>query len=282
MNGVLVINKEKDYTSRDVVNKLNKILNTKRIGHTGTLDPLATGVLVICINRYTKLVNLLTALNKEYIATMKFGYETDTLDVTGKTIKECDYIPDLNEVKSVLNSFFGKSMQEVPLYSAKKVRGKKLYDYARSNEFVELPKQEIEIYQIEVLSYLNGILKFKVNVKKGTYIRSLIRDIAHKLNTCAVMVDLERTKQGNFSISDSYTLDDVEKGKYTLKNLQDIFSFPRIDLADKELKIAKNGGNLRKKVKDGYVILYYKGKELAIFNAKDNILKPYIMIDNNI
>lgn len=282
MNGVLVINKEKDYTSRDVVNKLNKILNTKRIGHTGTLDPLATGVLVICINRYTKLVNLLTALNKEYIATMKFGHETDTLDVTGKTIKECDYIPDLNEVKSALNSFLGKSMQEVPLYSAKKVRGKKLYDYARSNEFVELPKQEIEIYQIEVLSYLDGILKFKVNVKKGTYIRSLIRDIAHKLNTCAVMVDLERTKQGNFSISDSYTLDDVEKGKYTLKNLQDIFSFPRIDLADKELKIAKNGGNLRKKVKDGYVILYYKGKELAIFNAKDNILKPYIMIDNNI
>ena len=150
MNGILVVNKEPNMTSRDVVNILTKFFNTKKIGHTGTLDPIAEGVLVICLGKYTKLCDLLTSKYKEYIATIKLGIKTDTLDITGNVLEESK-VPNITEeqIKEVLNSFLGKSIQETPIYSAVKVTGKKLYEYAREGKSVELPKREIDIKSIE-------------------------------------------------------------------------------------------------------------------------------------
>ena len=132
MDNIIVINKDKDYTSRDVVNVIGKIFNTKKVGHTGTLDPLATGVLIVCMNKALKVVDLITASDKEYIAKVVLGIDTDTLDITGNIINECRTNVNVDMVKSVLNSFIGKSIQEVPKYSAVKVNGKKLYEYARN------------------------------------------------------------------------------------------------------------------------------------------------------
>ena len=151
MNEILVVNKDKDMTSRDVVNILNKKFNTKKIGHTGTLDPIATGVLVVCIGKYTKLVDLLTSQNKEYIAEIKLGIKTDTGDITGNILDKKDYDVDEDKIKNVLNSILGKQIQTPPIYSAIKVNGKKLYEYARNNESVEIPKREIEIYSTELI-----------------------------------------------------------------------------------------------------------------------------------
>ena len=223
MNQIIIVNKEKGMTSRDVVNRLNKILKTKKIGHTGTLDPIATGVLVVCVNEATKLSELLTSATKEYIAEIKLGVMTDTGDITGKVLKQ-EEAPILSEekIKEVLNSFLGKSIQEVPLYSAIKVNGKKLYEYARNNEEVELPKREIEIFNIELLNYEKDTISFKVTVSKGTYIRSLIKDICLKLETIGTMNNLVRTKQGDYKIEDSYTLDQIEKGEYKYLTIEQI------------------------------------------------------------
>ncbi len=208
MNGILVVNKESGYTSRDVVNILNKELGTKKIGHTGTLDPIATGVLVVCVGQYTKLVDKITAYDKEYIATIQLGVETDTLDRTGKILKENSEISVDNQVLiNTLNSFLGKSLQEVPIYSAVKVNGKKLYDYARNQEEIELPKREIEIKEIELLESEKGFITFRTVVSKGTYIRSLIRDICKKLDILGTMYALERTRQGQFSVNESFPLE---------------------------------------------------------------------------
>ena len=191
MNKVIIVNKDSNMTSRDVINRLNKIFHTKKIGHTGTLDPIAQGVLVVCINQATKLCELLTATYKEYIAEIKLGILTDTLDITGKIIKEEETKKYTEEqIQNVLNSFLHKSMQEVPLYSAVKIKGKKLYEYARNNIDVKLPKRQIEIKKIELLSYKKDLIKFKVLVSKGTYIRSLIKDICSKLNTIGSMNSL--------------------------------------------------------------------------------------------
>ncbi|MBQ4584372.1 MAG: tRNA pseudouridine(55) synthase TruB [Bacilli bacterium] len=279
-NGILIINKPAGPTSRDIVNKLNKIFNTKKIGHTGTLDPIATGVLVICIGKYTKLVNELTALDKEYVATIKFGVSTDTLDITGNILKEepvKEY--SLEKIKEVLDSFLGDSIQETPIYSAVKINGKKLYEYARNNEKVELPKRKITISEIEILNYNVNTLIFRVKVSKGTYIRSLINDICLKLDTIGTMQALSRTKQGNFKIEDSYTLEEVSNNNYELLQAKDIFAFETYELNDEEYFKVKNGNSLDILVQ-GKLVMIYKGEEIAVYEGKDGICKCYIMLNN--
>ena len=278
MNSVIIINKEKNMTSRDVVNKLCKLLHTRKIGHTGTLDPLATGVLVVCTERYTKLVDELTALDKEYIAKIKLGIETDTLDITGNILKECDVIPSKEEVLNVLNSFLGKNVQEVPKYSAIKINGKKLYEYAREGIDIELPKHEIDVFDIELLDFINEEITFRVHVSKGTYIRSLVRDICYRLNTVGTMTSLERTKQGKFKIKDSYSLKDVENGNYKSLKLTDIFDYPILDLTDEQYERVKNGSSLKTDFPDGKVLLYYNNEEIAIYEVKDKIMTINVMI----
>lgn len=279
MNEVIIVNKEKDMTSRDVVNKICKIFNTKKVGHTGTLDPLATGVLLVCLNRYTKLVDEITCLDKEYIAKIKLGFETDTLDITGKIINKCDVLPSLEQLKDVIQSFKGKSIQEVPKYSAIKINGKKLYEYARENIEIDLPKHEIEVFDIELLEYINDEITIRCHVSKGTYIRSLVRDIAYKLNTLGTMSELIRTKQGKFKIENSYTLEQIKNNEYQGLSLKDIFSYPRVNLSLDEYKKVKNGSSLEKDLPDGLVILYYNDKEIAIYDVKNKFMKLKILID---
>lgn len=279
MNGIVVINKETGLTSRDVVNQLNKQLNTKKIGHTGTLDPLATGVLVICIGKYTKLVDKITCYDKEYIATIKLGVRTDTLDSTGKIVEINDKVMVDNQVlKNTLNSFLGKSIQEVPKYAAIKINGKKLYEYARNNEKVELPKREIEISDIELLEKKKDEIKFRVVVSKGTYIRSLIRDICEKLNVIGTMSNLKRTRQGMFTIENSYSLTDVKKGNFSVLKVEDIFPYTHYILNDEEYKKVKNGVPILLNKEDGYLFMEYKNQIIAIYKNFEEVYKPYFML----
>ncbi len=283
MNGVLLVNKPKDFTSRDVVNKLTKIFNTKKIGHTGTLDPIATGVLVVTIGKCTKLCDLLTSKYKEYIATIKLGVKTDTLDITGNTLEETE-IPDLTkeQITEVLNSFLGKSIQETPIYSAVKVNGKKLYEYAREGKSVELPKREIDIKAIELISFSNDEIVFKTAVSKGTYIRALINDICTKLNTVGTMSSLIRTKQGEFKIEDTNTLEDIEANNYKLLTPEEVLTdIETIEVDDNLLGPVNNGAVINKIFKNKIACLKYDNKIIAIYQEydKDNSkAKPYIML----
>lgn len=279
MNGIVVINKETGYTSRDVVNVLNKVFNTKKIGHTGTLDPLATGVLVVCIGKYTKLVNKITSYNKEYIATIKLGIKTDTLDITGKVIDSDNNLEvDTNVLLNTLNSFLGKSMQQVPIYSSIKINGKKLYEYARNNEEVEVPFREIEVFDIELLENKKDEIKFRVVVSKGTYIRSLIRDISDKLGVLGTMKALVRTRQGSFTLEESYTLKEVENNNFTLLEVGDIFPYPKYHLNQEEYFKVKNGVSIKLAKEDIYLLMEYENKIIAIYEKKEEIYKPYFML----
>lgn len=285
MNQIIIVNKEKGMTSRDVVNRLNKILKTKKIGHTGTLDPIATGVLVVCVNEATKLCELLTSATKEYIAEIKLGVMTDTGDITGKVLKKED-IPILSEekIKEVLNSFLGKSIQEVPLYSAIKVNGKKLYEYARNNEEIDLPKREIEIFNIELLNYEKDTISFKVTVSKGTYIRSLIKDICLKLKTIGTMNNLVRTKQGDYEIENSYTLTQIEKGEYKYLTIEQILSsYSQIELTEEQYQKIKNGVLVPNTDNQPYTVYLYQNKVVAIYEIyqkNSTLKKPYRMFSS--
>ncbi len=281
MDGVLIVNKEKGVTSRDVVNKICKILNTKKVGHTGTLDPIATGVLVVCVGKATKLVEILTSEDKEYIATVKLGVLTDTLDTDGKVLEKKDVFIKKENLVNVLNSFVGFYDQEVPIYSAVKINGKKLYEYARSNIEVSLPKRRVEIKKIELLEYDKDHYKFKVLVSKGTYIRSLIKDINDKLKIIGSMSDLIRTKQGDFDIKDSYTISEINDNKYNLLTITDVLQNENSVIIDDALfKVVKNGGLIDNVYNKSFVTFIYNEKVVSIYKSyeKDNSkMKPYKM-----
>ncbi len=284
MNGILIVNKPIDFTSRDVVNKVGRILHTKKVGHTGTLDPIATGVLVICIGNTTKLCEVITSEYKEYIATIKLGIKTDTLDTTGTIVEEKDFDITESQIKEVLSSFLGTSIQTTPIYSAVKVNGKKLYEYAREGIEVELPTREINITNIELLSFNNDEIKFKTIVSKGTYIRALIDDICKKLNTVGTMSSLIRTKQGNFTIEDSYTLEDIEEGNYKLITIEEALSnLESITITEDIYSKVKNGSIIEKTFKNDIACLVYENNIVAIYQTyhKDSKqAKPFKMFIN--
>lgn len=271
MNGVLIINKPQDITSRDVVNKLNHIFETKKIGHTGTLDPLATGVLVVAIGSYTKLVNELTSLDKEYIAEIKIGIKTDTGDITGDILEE-KYNNNISkeDILKVFNNFPKEYEQTVPQYSAVKINGKKLYEYAREGISIELPKRNVKIYNLELLEFNNEIIKFKTKVSKGTYIRSLIEDICNHLGILGTMNSLVRTKQGRFSIEDSIDLDKISVNTKLLTS-RDVLDIDNYDLDDNLFKLVTNGNKLNINIEDGYYNMIYNNKDIAIYKFSYNI-----------
>ncbi len=278
MNGAIIVNKEKGYTSRDVVNKLNKILDTKKIGHTGTLDPLASGVLVCLIGKYTKLVPIITEKEKEYIAEIKLGIKTDTLDITGNVLEKSN-IPKLSkeEIINVLNSFIGVYKETVPIYSAVSVNGKRLYEYARSGLEVNLPEREVFIKEISLISYEFDLIKFKVLVSKGTYIRSLITSICEKLNTIGTMNNLIRTKQGQYKIQNSYTLEEIKNGNYQLLKLEDLINLEKVVITDALAKKITNG-NLINLDKEGYILFTKDGEEKALYNFQNKQGKLVILL----
>ncbi len=281
MNGVLLVNKEKGVTSRDVVNEVSHILGTKKIGHTGTLDPMATGVLVLCIGSSLKLVESLMDHDKEYIATILLGIETDTLDITGEVQRKI--VPQnitKERVVEVLKKFQGKIKQEVPKYSAIKVGGKKLYEYARAGIEVSLPVHEVEISQIELVGdVVDNTFQIHVAVSKGTYIRSLVRDIGYALGTVAVMTDLVRTRVGKFLLEDAFSISDIKAGSYALLEPREVLDLPIIMVDDFLLKKIKNGCVLPSFFSYDMVFIENSNHELvAIYQQKgDGLVKPYRM-----
>ena len=287
MNGILVVNKEKGFTSRDMVNKVGKILGIKKIGHTGTLDPLATGVLVMCLGKCTSLVDVITSEYKEYIAGVKLGVLTDTLDTTGNLIQSCEVNFSSDEIKNAISSMIGEYFQEVPKYSAVKINGRKLYEYARGGIDVELPKRLVNIKNIELVSdvlYVDGYIDFKIKclVSKGTYIRSLIRDIASKLGTIGVMSSLVRTKQGNFDIFNSYSISDIENGDYRIIGLSEFFNDKYRVIVDSKLEKYVLNGSLVDNIygEDEVLFVDSLGMVLALYHVYDkdkSKLKPYKM-----
>lgn len=280
----MIINvcKEKNMTSRDVVNIISKHLHTKKVGHTGTLDPLATGVLIVCTNHDTKLVDILTSKNKEYIATMRLGIQTDTGDITGNIIKRATYKVTKDQIIKVLNNFLGSSTQTVPIYSAVKINGKKLYEYARNGEEVTLPTREINISSIELLDYHDDLIKFKVTVSKGTYIRSLIEDIGKTLQTVATMEELVRTKQGNYKIEDSYTLEDIKNDNYKPIPLNIVLKdYHTYNLNATEYFKVKNGSKMLLNIDDKIVTLLYNNKPIALYRKENDIYRVYKMLEIN-
>ena len=241
-SGIVVVNKEKGFTSHDAVNVIRKIFDMRKVGHTGTLDPEATGVLPICLGKATRVSDLIMESDKEYIAEMKLGTKTDTQDIWGEVIEQSHKKVSEEEFISAIESFIGKYDQIPPMYSAIKIDGKKLYEIARQGKEVERKPRRVTIHYIEILSISGDNARIKVGCSKGTYIRTLINDIGEKLGTFACMTYLQRTKSGVFHIEDAHTLNELkairEKGDLSdvLYNTDYVFSsLDRIDLSD-ELK----------------------------------------------
>lgn len=286
-NGILIVNKPSGITSRDVVNIVGKTLNTKKVGHTGTLDPMATGVLVLCLGNALKVCELITANDKEYIAKVILGIETETLDTTSPIINTKKTNITKEEIEKVLNSFKGSYIQEVPKYSAVKINGKKLYEYAREGKEIELPKKMVTIYDIQLVSditYYNDTTTFyiKTTVSKGTYIRSLIRDIGYKLNTYGCMDSLERTRQGIFNIDNSNTIEEIKNNNYKLLSIEESLpNIPLVEVDNKTLFKIKNGVKLKKFFDGDMAIIKDKNKVVAIYKNDLNESKLFKMIDNS-
>ena len=270
MDGVIIVNKPAGMTSHDVVNRIRKIFKTKKVGHCGTLDPDATGVLVVAVNKATKLLQFLTADNKEYIATLSLGTATDTYDASGQVTATKEYVPISDKkILACLNSFVGEQEQIPPMHSAIKVKGKKLYEYARNNETVEIPRRVITIDYIELISIVDNLVKFKVGCSKGTYIRSLCFDIAKKLDYPGHMYSLIRSKSGNFSLRDSYSLEEIENGEFEMLSMEEALSnYPKLVVDDEN--IIYHGKKIKSKINHQVAIYNQNNKVLAIYGPDGN------------
>ncbi len=294
MDGIILINKEKGCTSHDVVNKVKRIFHAK-VGHTGTLDPNATGLLPILIGKGTKLSFYLINHDKEYEVTLKLGQKTDTADSEGKVIEEQTVdISKLQEenIVNMLNSFVGKQMQTPPMYSAIKVNGKKLYEYARKNIEVDVQPREIEIYSIKLnkIDKEENVINFTVECSKGTYIRSLCEDIATKMGTVGYMKELNRTKVGIFNIKDSITIEELENNigsedllQKNVISIEQLFvklygEKNKIILNEKKLTLFLNGVKLSYSLQDGMYRIYDENSRfIGIGSVEQQLLKREII-----
>ena len=259
-DGIILVNKRKDWTSRDVVNRACKLLNTKKIGHCGTLDPFATGILILGVNKGTKILQFLENGKKEYIAKLQLGLISETLDITGKDIQNVEVKKyEKGKIIEVLQSFLGKSMQITPKYSARKVEGKKLYEYAREGIEVKDIYKEIEIYSIDLIDYYDDTIIFKACVSKGTYIRQLGLDIAKKLGTAGILSELERISIGNFTLDQTL---DVEEISY-----EKLFPY---DSALDFMPIIVVEGQQEKMVSNGMTVRLNADREIVLIKSKEN------------
>ena len=266
MNGIILINKEKGYTSHDVVNIARKVLHTKKVGHGGTLDPDATGLLVLCVNKATKALQFISNDAKVYQAKLTLGLASDTYDITGEILERRDVATyPKDQIEAVLESFLGTTKQVPPIYSALKVKGKKLYEYARNNETVEIEPRDITITAIELICYQDNVIEFKVACSKGTYIRSLCVDIAAKLGTIGVMSDLVRLQAGNYSLEDAVTVEQLKNNDYKILPIESALKdYPAL-VVDETIVI--HGKAIASDLQ-GEVALYNEdGKILAIYKS---------------
>lgn len=283
MDGVIIINKPKGYTSHDVVNIVRKQLNMKKVGHTGTLDPNATGVLPILVGQATKISKYLIEHKKTYIATIELGEKRDTGDSEGNIIESDSNIKefDISIIKQVLQSFLGKQKQIPPMYSAIKLNGKKLYEYARSGQKVKVEPREIEIYKMELIEYKNNRIEFKVECSKGTYIRTLCENIAEKLGTIGYMKELQRTSVDKFKIEDSINLEELSKDEAQKRiiTIENIFKEKeKVYLNGKGVELFLNGVQLTRELEDGVYRVYNNNNFIGLGIIKNKLLKRDIVI----
>lgn len=291
MDGIIIINKSKGCTSHDVVYKVKKLLKEK-VGHTGTLDPNATGVLPLLVGKGTGLSQYLINHNKKYVATIKLGEKTDTADVEGKIIEECvvdDSIFDSEKINKVLKKMIGKQKQRPPMYSAVKINGKKLYEYARSGKVVDIPEREIEIYDLQLVNFdsINKLIMFEVFCSKGTYIRTVCEQFAENLGTVGYMKELNRTMVGEFKIEDSVTIEELEDNISNKKFFDEHFisieqffiNNAKLNLDKTRLNLFLNGVKLDCDIIDTLVRIYDENDAfIGIGSVNSRKLKRNIII----
>ncbi len=283
MDGIIII-KPKDCTSHDVVHKVKKITGEK-VGHTGTLDPMATGVLPLLIGKGTLCSKYLMNHNKIYEVQLTLGKKTDTADAEGTTIEEKEIPQEVfqkEKIEKVLASFLGIQEQMPPMYSAIKVNGKKLYEYARKGQTVEVKPRQIEIYEIQLLQIKKEQkqIKFQVHCSKGTYIRSLCEDIAKRLGTIGYMSALNRTQVGRFSIKQAIAIEQIKEGNIPYITIEELFQGkPRIELEEKRLQPFLNGVKLTMKKPDGVYRIFVKERFIGIGELEKEFLKRDIVLD---
>mgnify|MGYP005887465095 FL=1 len=284
MLGFLNIYKPKGITSHDVIHKLRKALKIKKIGHAGTLDPLAEGVLPVAISYATKLIDFLPE-DKEYIADFKFGYTSLSYDAETELEKFSDKTATLEDVENILPEFFGDIKQKPPIYSAIKVGGQKLYELARNGvSEVEVPERTINVSKIELVNFDENSQTGKILIacSKGTYIRSIINDIGQKLGVGAVMTSLVRSKSGGMSVENSVNVNDitdVDVAQKYLINLDKVFNFASVEIDDVELERVKNGNSIRRNISDGFAFIVYNSEIIAfaeISSSKVKIKKVFL------
>ena len=284
MEGIIIVNKPKGITSFDVIRKLKKILKTKKIGHTGTLDPLATGVMLMCVGKATKLASDLEAKDKVYIADFDIGYATDTYDIEGKKIAKNIIEISKENLEQSIKKFIGNIKQVPPMYSAIKIDGNKLYHLARKGIEVERPERDVTIEYINLLDFKDNKAKIETKVSKGCYIRSLIYDIGQDLGTYATMTALQRKQVGDYSLEDSYSLEKIEEMVLNndfkfLKTIEKIFSYDKYSLqTEKELTLYKNGNTVKIKenLENKKYRIYFQDEFIGLANVENNnLLKGY-------
>ena len=281
MDGVLIINKPKGYTSYDVVSIVKKKLSISKVGHTGTLDPNATGVLPILVGKATKISKYLIEHNKTYVAELRLGEKSATGDIEGEIV-ERKSIPNLkeNKIKETLETFLGKQMQKPPIYSSIKINGKKAYEYARKGQTVEIEPRKIEIMEISLIKFENNIITFSTSCSKGTYIRVLCEDIAEKLGTVGLMQNLIRTRVDKFDIKDSFTLENVEKAN--IIGIEEIFiNNKKLELDRRKTELFLNGVKLNFNEDDGLYRIYNNNIFIGLGIIKSNSLKRDVIIIDN-
>lgn len=274
MSNMLFINKPIGMTSFDVCFKLRKVLNTKKIGHTGTLDPNASGVMIVLYNNATKANQFLVTERKEYIAKVKLGIETDTLDIDGKIINTKDYIvPERDLLVEKLNEFKGKSIQEVPITSAVKIDGKKLYEYQRQNIEVELPKRQIEVFEIELLDIYEDGFSFRCLVSSGTYIRAIVRDLLKRIDLIGTLESLVRTSIDTVKLDDCDNLDDVLNGNYKTHDIYELLSKKYECIEYENIDDIYNGKRINLDSNSDRILITHNNEAIAIYEKEYDIYK---------
>ena len=275
MFGFLNVYKPAGITSHDVVARLRRVTKIKQIGHTGTLDPFAEGVLPLCIGKATRLIEYLND-DKAYVGTVKLGSSTTTYDTEGEGVNFSDKKVDLNEIETALEKFRGEIEQLPPVYSAIKVNGKKLYEYAREGKEVKIEPRRVNISKLEVVDFEYPHLSLRIECSKGTYIRSIANDLGEELGTYGHLIKLVRVKAGDFEINEAIKLDDLDTLEavqksliYPLENLH----FPKYELNEKEKAIISNGGSIKADVENSLVCLTFQGVLCAVARATEGVLK---------
>lgn len=285
MDGWIILDKASGVFSRTAGGRVARIFGNKKFGHIGTLDPMASGVLPIAIGNATKMIPFVEEMNpntKEYLFSMRFGFETDTIDITGAVVRDGGLVPSESEIENILPEFIGEQWQTPPIYSAVHIDGMRAYMAARKNENVDIPPRKITIYELEYTGKSADSYGFRVKCSRGTYVRAIARDIAYKLGTIATVDMIRRTKSGCFDIKNAQKLDFLENlvnnggdiGKYLMPVDSGLGDIPVLNLDDKDTELYVHGGFIGVARNDGYCRVYNGKTFIGVGHISDGILRP--------